>query len=646
MEVVATVSVGSGPSFETGGGGLLSTSDALWVAASERLGDHDEGALIRLDPSTGATQTFTTPAAIAFADVAEDGTNLWVVGRGSNETTVVMRFDPVTGTFTGPVELEITAGRQIEAVPGAVMVRGLTWEGDSGPCSSVISVDVTTLAVLAQQPSVETVCDSNIGTQGAMFVVDGRIWISSAGSFAPLDPLTARVLSSGVPFPVSAGPRSDPVVAPSGVWYGAYPGGNGSRPDTLTWMHPSTGQVRSFDIPVGWSVAAALDGSLWAMGWDGTLTRISLGTGGAENGSATPTAEAWGMAGQGWTELPAPPETLRGASLVWSGAELILFGGTADYKRSVSVGAYSFDPVAGRWSDLPDPPVASWGSQGFWTGREALFWGGQDPSDTLGGVAFDPESRDWRTIQPAPLDPGWGGQAVWTGEELIVFGGGATVGDPRNTQAAAYDPETDTWRRLPDAPIGLNRLSGAWSGREAMFLGSLQNLMNRAESDQAVGVAFNPATDRWREIAPSPLNPQAVSIVALPDGLMFAWDYLTDGSTYDPVADTWTEPVELPLREMECSPQTVVVGSTIFAWYCGEAATYDPISVAWTRTVGGMTARTVEANGKPYALFRFAALAEAGEVVALAGEGITVDDDGVPCYGCPGGPTSFWVYRP
>jgi hypothetical protein len=59
-----------------------------------------------------------------------------------------------------------------------------------------------------------------------------------------------------------------------------------------------------------------------------------------------------------------------------------------------------------------------------------------------------------------------------------------------------------------------------------------------------------------------------------------------------------------------------------------------------------MTARTVEANGKPYALFRFAALAEAGEVVALAGEGITVDDDGVPCYGCPGGPTSFWVYRP
>jgi hypothetical protein len=645
MEVVATVPIGSGPSFETGGGGLLSTSDALWVAASERLSDHDEGALIRLDPSTGATQTFTTPAAVAFADVADDGTNLWVVGRGSNETTVVMRFDPATGTFTGPVELEITAGRQIEAVPGAVMVRGLTWEGDSGPCSSVISVDVTTLAVLAQQPSVETVCDSNIGTQGAMFVVDGRIWISSAGSFAPLDPLTARVLSSGVPFPVSAGPRSDPVVAPSGVWYGAYPGGNGSRPDTLTWMHPSTGQVRSFDIPVGWSVAAALDGSLWAMGWDGTLTKISLGTGGAENGSATPTTEAWGIAGQGWTELPAPPETLRGASLVWTGAELVLFGGTADYERSVSVAAYAFDPVAGTWSDLPDPPASAWGSQGFWTGREALFWGGQDPSDALGGVAFDPVTRTWRTIPAAPLDPGWGGQGVWTGEELIVFGGGEQVGDPRNVQAAAYDPDADTWRRLPDAPTGLNRLSGTWSGDEAMFLGSLQNLMNRAETEQAVGVAFDPSTDTWRPLAVSPLNPQAVSIAALPDGDLFAWDYEAQGATYGPSTDRWGSTVRIPLEAGECVPQTVVVERSVFAWFCAQAALGDAAAEMWVSVSGGITDATIDPGSGPIPLFQSASLTAAGPVVAIVGEGITIED-GSPCLGCFGAPATFWIFRP
>lgn len=645
MDVVGTVPIVSGPSFETGGGGLVAASDAVWIAAFSRIGDHEEGSLTRLDPTTGAIQTFTTPSAIGFNDVADDGTNLWVVGRGSNETSVVMRFDPRTGVFDRPISLEVTAGRQIEAVPGAVMVRGLTWDGNSGPCTSIISIDVTTRTVLAQSPSAETSCELDTGTQGAMFVVDGKIWTSSSSSFAPLDPRTARAQGSGVPFDASAFPRSDPVVAPSGVWYGAYPGGNGSRPDALTWMDPTTAQARSFDISVDWSVAASLDDSLWAMGWDGSLTKISLGAGGADDGLVTPATEPWGMAGQGWTELPPPPQTLRGASLVWTGGELILFGGTSDYERSVSVAAYAFDPVAGTWSDLPDPPAAAWGSQGFWTGREALFWGGQDPTDALDGVAFDPDTRTWRTIPTAPLDPGWGGQGVWTGEELIVFGGGEHVGDARNVQAAAFDPDADTWRRLPDAPIGLNRLSGTWSGDEAVFLGSLQNLMNRAETEQAVGVAFDPSTDTWRALAVSSLNPQAVSIVALPDGELFAWDYETRGATYEPSTDRWGSTVSIPLEAGDCGPQTVVVERTPFAWYCAQAAIADASARMWVSVSEGITDTSIDPGSGPIPLFQSATLTAAGEVVAVLGEGITIEH-GSPCFGCSGAPATFWVFRP
>jgi hypothetical protein len=61
---------------------------------------------------------------------------------------------------------------------------------------------------------------------------------------------------------------------------------------------------------------------------------------------------------------------------------------------------------------------------------------------------------------------------------------------------------------------------------------------------------------------------------------------------------------------------------------------------------GGVTEPTVTANDKQYRLFRFAQLAPAGDVLAMAAEGITVGNKGMPCYGCPGAPTSFWVYRP
>jgi hypothetical protein len=178
-----------------------------------------------------------------------------------------------------------------------------------------------------------------------------------------------------------------------------------------------------------------------------------------------------------------------------------------------------------------------------------------------------------------------------------------------------------------------------------VVFGSLLNDRNIAATDHAVGEAYDPATDTWRTLTASKLSPQASSAVWL-DGRLFAWDYNTEGSWYDVGTDTWSEPMQLPLEFSECYPDTVVVGHVVFAWFCGNVATYDTIEASWHRVEGGITTPTVEANGQTYELFRFATLAPAGDVVALAGEGITVQADGTPCYGCPGAPTAFWVYRP
>ena len=102
----------------------------------------------------------------------------------------------------------------------------------------------------------------------------------------------------------------------------------------------------------------------------------------------------------------------------------------------------------------------------------------------------------------------------------------------------------------------------------------------------------------------------------------------------------------MPLEPSECYPDSAALTGSVFAFYCGEAALYDEASGTWKQVHGGMLDATVDSHGSPTTLWRFAELTPAGEVVFFQAEGITVSDNGTPCYGCSGSPMSSWVYRP
>jgi hypothetical protein len=102
----------------------------------------------------------------------------------------------------------------------------------------------------------------------------------------------------------------------------------------------------------------------------------------------------------------------------------------------------------------------------------------------------------------------------------------------------------------------------------------------------------------------------------------------------------------MPLEPSECYPDSVGLTGFVFAFYCGDATVYDEADGTWQRVQGGMLDATVESHGDPIQLWRFAELTPADEVVFLEAEGITVSNNGTPCYGCSGSPMSFWVYRP
>lgn len=191
-----------------------------------------------------------------------------------------------------------------------------------------------------------------------------------------------------------------------------------------------------------------------------------------------------------WRRLPAAPITGRvGAFGVWTGKVFLVWGGYerhGDAEVPVLDGAL-FDPVTDRWEPLPAAPFdRSQAATATWTGTELVVFSARMRS----GAAFDIAARQWRAIEPPPLDPGDSNSPTlaWTGTELVVLGYPVDNVDTSMAWAAAWNPGTDQWRALPDP--GFRSMQGGpaiWTGREVTVLWEA----NRA---------FDPATGRWRSV--------------------------------------------------------------------------------------------------------------------------------------------------
>jgi N-acetylneuraminic acid mutarotase len=98
-------------------------------------------------------------------------------------------------------------------------------------------------------------------------------------------------------------------------------------------------------------------------------------------------------------------------------------------------------PSAGAgWRQLAASPLSPRiGHSAVWTGSELLIWGGRTTggSPKGDGAAYDPAGDRWRRLPPAPLAGRFGHAAVWTGTELLVWGGVRPAGAGRSEVALA-----------------------------------------------------------------------------------------------------------------------------------------------------------------------------------------------------------------
>jgi N-acetylneuraminic acid mutarotase len=338
-----------------------------------------------------------------------------------------------------------------------------------------------------------------------------------------------------------------------------------------------------------------------------------------------------------WTPLSSrdAPSSRTAHSAVWTGTEMIVWGGRflPDY-IFLNSGA-SYDPVKDEWTPVTSAgaPQARMEHGAVWSGTEMIIWGGcTDPSggETDTGARYNPVTRVWTptTLQDAPAPRFFGGTvyALWTGTAMFVYGGwdypielnttalyypvGGPVVPPHDdlwerrtdgpggrvghttvqagdaliiwgggrensflNDGAIHDLRNNTWEPVSQegAPSGRWFHAAVWTGQEMIIWGGRANFFSFDHRED--GARYNPRTGQWRpmstENAPTPRSQLAYVWTGRE---MIVWGGMADGATeladggrYDPHTDTWRPIGEAPV-EGRFDTSAIWTGNEMMVW--------------------------------------------------------------------------------
>ena len=133
----------------------------------------------------------------------------------------------------------------------------------------------------------------------------------------------------------------------------------------------------------------------------------------------------WGTISALDSDLIGSPN-LDPAVAVWTGAEAIVIGPNDALIDTLVGAAVAYDPATDSWRELARPPAATAGDEiAVWTGTEMLLFGGSE----VVALAYDPATDAWRDLASGygvmPMGYMVGGERgtpfVWTGSELLVW---------------------------------------------------------------------------------------------------------------------------------------------------------------------------------------------------------------------------------
>jgi len=325
-----------------------------------------------------------------------------------------------------------------------------------------------------------------------------------------------------------------------------------------------------------------------------------------------------------WAALPEGPRPRLGHSMVWTGNQMLTWGGQAIQGARYRADGEVFDPARNVWSLIPKAPLAPRGYHvAAWTGSRLLVWGGGVEGPKSGtrsfddGASYDPTTGAWTPMAQAPIEARSQHTGVWTGSELLIWGGvdlcrtlvgGSSFpcelftvpGEEEEisesakllADGAAYDPASNRWTAMAPAPLK-PRVGhvAVWTGREMLVWGGAT--LKEGPLAFPDGAAYNPATNSWRSIGVAPLHAGARFGAVWTGKQMLVWGGTRgEGAAFDPVTNRWTLLPKSPLPPLS-SPTSVWTGRMMLIWGApeeqpnpslpiAEGAAYDPEEGRWT----------------------------------------------------------------
>jgi serine/threonine protein kinase/N-acetylneuraminic acid mutarotase len=293
---------------------------------------------------------------------------------------------------------------------------------------------------------------------------------------------------------------------------------------------------------------------------------IASPSGGCTDGTWTPT-----------TLINAP--TARYVhTAVWTGSEMIVWGGSADGLLNTG-GRYN--PSTDSWTatTTTNAPSARSRHTAVWTGSEMIVWGGG--ADSTGG-RYNPSTDSWSATSPTKAPSARHVHtAVWTGSEMIVWGG--LGGGVLNT-GGRYDPSTDSWSAtsITNSPSARRYHTAVWTGSEMIVWGGDDTIIN-----VDTGGRYDPNTNRWT--ATSTANApeiRGIHTAVWTNSEMIVWGggipgtYFNTGGRYSPGMNSWTATSTTSAPSGRIHHTVVWTGSEMIVWG-GQAADLSPGEMVW-----------------------------------------------------------------
>jgi N-acetylneuraminic acid mutarotase len=389
--------------------------------------------------------------------------------------------------------------------------------------------------------------------------------------------------------------------------------------------------------------------------WTGTEMIVWGGGGNDSSSGALSTGGRYNPATDTWATNLAPSAAAFRIyhTGIWTGSELIIWGGLNGYFRLNTGGR--FDPSTDSWTEtsIINAPAGRSYHSAIWTGTEMIVWGGAVSDSTNSGGRYNPTTNAWATTSTSNAPESRSEHtAVWTGTEMIIWGG--SNGFNTLNTGGKYTPSTDTWTTttITAAPSPRMDQTAVWTGNEMLIWGGSPDIPYHGNDiGLNTGGRYNPSTDAWipMSTANAP-DPRVYHTAVWTENEMIVWggaagccsnftNLFNTGGRYSPTTDIWTT-TSIANAPSPCAAHTAVwTGSEMIVWggasnYYGNNNTggrYDPAQDSWTATS--------TTGNVPTGRYNHTAVWTGSEMIVWGGLSISSDFRGGGRYCSSAGPT-------